>query len=694
MTTTTDEPCYNQRHTVESFGDDSKFALIRSFFIPSDWGSMSDYRKEQALNMYQNYLLMCELMVDMCPPDPPDFVKEYNLRNGICSPKSESASISTLLRKPCQTSDFENKNTAFDSVRSSTLRRSLRLKKLVEFDQYAKVIGESRENSVDSGTYSENCQSGEGGFKNERKSEIFTIKKDSVSDKKCSYHIDNVWCPENLILKKSRLGEYGISVFARQHLEELEIWGPYSGLAVPSLVQDEVLRPQTLKNLKGRVEEISGLDNSELSPGELWTKFIRRGNDKKKQTVFPFLLEGNLYYMASTPISKGSELYIFAPGHSCQLENSGDTFDSSLDTASLTEKSSNAEENGIAENSPAEHNANYIILDAKGDPIERPHLSCVFCSEKFFSLPAMNRHVCRSANANESSVDKQVVSLVEEGKANSKPSKYPCSICKKSLQSPWKLKRHVQSHLGASASVCWGCGKFFADTAHMRAHQKESCKTLKWIFEAHRYQKFESLSSADEENVCGCPSLLHDRICTPPSMERTFTCDECGNAFSRSTTLKRHQKTVHHVTEWYVCPVCGKAYARRDQFDSHSCAGHGGKRTPAGPICRNLKPVEYKCDVCGLVLWTCKELIEHKKREHGRGVEFRCTLCDKVYKNSSGLSRHRRSVHSTRKKTFACVPCNLVTARKDAYTVHINSLNHRLICQGKRGADEQEEESS
>ena len=55
-----------------------------------------------------------------------------------------------------------------------------------------------------------------------------------------------------------------------------------------------------------------------------------------------------------------------------------------------------------------------------------------------------------------------------------------------------------------------------------------------------------------------------------------FTCDICGNHFSRKGNLDMHRKSVHQVQKFH-CGQCGYSATQKVGLDKHIQSMHGGK---------------------------------------------------------------------------------------------------------------------
>ncbi|CAO2601848.1 Zinc finger protein 251 [Lemmus lemmus] len=139
----------------------------------------------------------------------------------------------------------------------------------------------------------------------------------------------------------------------------------------------------------------------------------------------------------------------------------------------------------------------------------------------------------------------------------------------------------------------------------------------------------------------------------PGRGEKPFGCNECGKAFSRSSSLIQH-RIIHTGEKPYKCNDCGKAFSQSPQLTQHQRIHTGEK--PHG------------CSWCGKAFSRNASLIQHQ-RIHTGEKPHKCTQCGKAFSQSSSLFLHHR-VH-TGEKPYVCGECGRAFGFNSHLTEHV-----------------------
>ena len=114
--------------------------------------------------------------------------------------------------------------------------------------------------------------------------------------------------------------------------------------------------------------------------------------------------------------------------------------------------------------------------------------------------------------------------------------------------------------------------------------------------------------------------------------DRNYLCDDCGQTFKWSHSLKRHQRTHQTDFKQYSCQFCFKAFSRKDHLTIHENLHKNSNET-------------FPCNVCGATFKNKKTLSGHMKT-HSNEKQFKCGQCDSEFTRRASLNRHVRAAHS------------------------------------------------
>ena len=143
---------------------------------------------------------------------------------------------------------------------------------------------------------------------------------------------------------------------------------------------------------------------------------------------------------------------------------------------------------------------------------------CSNCGASFETIQELKRHLLRGHCVRNRFFGGGVMSAfsahsVESSRSNKGSARYAqsvndnrqqCTVCEKTFQNKWLLKRHMKIHSGEKNYACNVCGKKFREKSDLKTHsvkhtniQRYQCnqcgKKFKWNA-SYRYHKFQSKS--------------------------------------------------------------------------------------------------------------------------------------------------------------------------------------------------------
>uniref|UniRef100_A0A8C3FHD2 C2H2-type domain-containing protein n=1 Tax=Chrysemys picta bellii TaxID=8478 RepID=A0A8C3FHD2_CHRPI len=182
------------------------------------------------------------------------------------------------------------------------------------------------------------------------------------------------------------------------------------------------------------------------------------------------------------------------------------------------------------------------------------------------------------------------------------------------------------------------------ESQHRPERQQENHSGERWAKSTLRSRRVKKIKETVEQRN--------------PTIERPYTCGDCGKSFTWKSVLIIHQR-IHTGERPYKCLHCGKSFRQSSALITHHTIHTGEK--------------PYNCPDCGKSFNCSSTLIQHH-RIHTGEKPYKCSdcgkrfSCGKSFSQSSHLIRHLR-IH-TGEKPYNCPNCGKRFSHSSSLTKH------------------------
>lgn len=287
----------------------------------------------------------------------------------------------------------------------------------------------------------------------------------------------------------------------------------------------------------------------------------------------------------------------------------------------------------------------------------RKSFQCEFCPRLFFFKTDYSRH--KLTHKIKEEPNEQSLACVQASTAKaSNSNSFECSTCHKSFSRFASLRRHIKLvHEGRKSLQCNQCPRvFFFKTQlanHILTHslkvKPKNPSKSRPVFKCHIcFKDFPRQYKLDSHLIRSHPEM------------KSFQCDFCGLSFHHKTYLKDHinRKCVRRKQEKHSCRICQDAFSSSSSLRRHLQSVH-----------QELEK-QVICEFCAKPFRFLSELKQHLNFKHTINKTQQCPHCHKVLSTKSKLRHHINSVHEKLKR-FTCDRCSTSFYYKQQLEIHV-----------------------
>ena len=229
------------------------------------------------------------------------------------------------------------------------------------------------------------------------------------------------------------------------------------------------------------------------------------------------------------------------------------------------------------------------------------------------------------------------------------------------------ILNHVQTCELKLAEITKGCPVCGKDNWSKLYDKKPSVESIYKRFLTHIKLHNPEYSDVTRKTRKKYPSYKKKK----EKSTKEFLCEHCNLIFNTICKLNVHKHDVHNIAKPYSCEICDTRFCRNNSLKNHMETMHPDPNRP---------PEDVKCDECGRVLISKRQLSIHKRRHREADKEYNCEICGKVGKRGIfGYRLHKKFSHG--KKDKPCQYCQRCFNTDSQVAKHIAAAHIKpMLC--------------
>ena len=207
---------------------------------------------------------------------------------------------------------------------------------------------------------------------------------------------------------------------------------------------------------------------------------------------------------------------------------------------------------------------------------------------------------------------------------------YSCLNCGQRFSQRSRMKSHFQIHVNHRPHTCHECGVSFSRKYRLQRHTSTKHPPTGPAVEACKKEEEADANEEEEDNDDALPEKVKTEKDSPTTVNgsESFSCRECGQAFTKQCSLARHVRS-HTNERRYSCKKCGSAFYRLSHLKMHVMRKH-----------QSVRP--FICTLCTASFTDAYHLHRHEVT-HTKHQPYKCPECQLAFSNTRQLKNHLQS---------------------------------------------------